>query len=149
MYRKSVMLNAKDSVAMLLEDSKKGDWISTLNGPVELLEDMECSHKVLLVGLRKNDPIIKYGKEIGRMTCDAQNRFASCLRRLRLHSLPMRAKPETFDEIMAPPPCAAGFFVSLLRQAENGFAGVKKLTQQKQPSSTILDAFLAAVSPQA
>lgn len=71
MFRKSVMLNARDSVAMLLEDGKKGDWISTINGPVKLLEDMECSHKVLLMGLHKNEPVIKYGEEIGRMKCDA------------------------------------------------------------------------------
>lgn len=72
MFRKSVMMNAKDSVAMMLEDGKKGDWISTLNGPVKLLEDMECSHKVLLMGLRKNEPVIKCGEEMGKMTCDAQ-----------------------------------------------------------------------------
>ena len=77
MFRKSVMLNAKDSVAVLLEDSKKGDWITTLNGPVELLEDIECSHKVLLMGLRKDEPVIKYGEEMGRMTCDA--RRGACL----------------------------------------------------------------------
>ena len=32
---------------------------------------MECSHKVLLMGLHKNEPVIKYGEEIGRMKCDA------------------------------------------------------------------------------
>ena len=72
MFRKSVMLNAKDSVAVLLEDSKKGDWITTLNGPVELLEDMECSHKVLLMGLRKDEPVIKYGESIGLAAGDIQ-----------------------------------------------------------------------------
>jgi hypothetical protein len=72
MLRKNIIIAADDSVAMLLEGSMKGDYIETIHGKVELLEDIEFAHKVLVKDLKKGEPVIKYGEEIGRMMVDAR-----------------------------------------------------------------------------
>jgi altronate dehydratase small subunit len=71
MLRKSMMIHPDDSVAMVLEDSKKGDTIKTSKGIVTLAEDVEFAHKVAVVPLEKGAPVIKYHEEIGYMLKDA------------------------------------------------------------------------------
>lgn len=71
MLRKSLMINPADSVVMLLEDGKRGDTVQTVKGEITLLEDIEFAHKVLIVDLKKDEPVIKYGEEIGFMLEDA------------------------------------------------------------------------------
>ncbi len=71
MQRRSMMIHPEDSVAMVLEDSLKGDTIKTARGEVTLLEDVEFAHKVAVVPLKKGDSVIKYQEEIGYMLCDA------------------------------------------------------------------------------
>ena len=71
MLRKSMMIDPRDSVAMVLEDSLKGDVIRTPRGEITLLEDVEFAHKVAVVPLKKGDPVIKYREEIGYMLEDA------------------------------------------------------------------------------
>lgn len=71
MLRKSLMINPADSVVMLLEDGRKGDVVNTPKGEITLLEDVEFAHKVSIVDLKKDDPVIKYGEEIGYMLDDA------------------------------------------------------------------------------
>jgi altronate dehydratase small subunit len=70
MLRKSLMIDPEDSVAMVLEDSKKGDTIETARGRVTLLENIEFAHKVAVVPLHKGDPVIKYHEEIGYAKTD-------------------------------------------------------------------------------
>ena len=70
MIRKSMMIYPEDSVAMVLEDSRKGDVIRTPRGEVTLLEDVEFAHKVAVVPLKKDEPVIKYREEIGYMLKD-------------------------------------------------------------------------------
>jgi len=69
--RKSMMIHPADSVAMVLEDSRKGDVIRTERGDITLLEDVAFAHKVAVISLRADDPVIKYQEEIGYMLCDA------------------------------------------------------------------------------
>lgn len=71
MLRKSLMINPTDSVAMVLEDAFAGDTINTPNGPVTLRENVEFAHKVSIVDLKKSQPVIKYGEQIGHMLEDA------------------------------------------------------------------------------
>jgi hypothetical protein len=61
------MINPRDSVAMLLEDGKKGDTIQTPKGEITLQEDVEFAHKVSIVDMAKGQSVIKYGEEIGFM----------------------------------------------------------------------------------
>lgn len=72
MLRRSLMINPKDSVVMVLEDSHKGDTVSVPGmGEITLIEDVEFAHKVLIRELKKGEPVIKYGEEIGYMLKDA------------------------------------------------------------------------------
>ncbi len=71
MFRKSMMIYPEDSVAMVLEDSRKGDVIRTARGEVTLLEDVAFAHKVAVTPLKRNDPVIKYREQIGYMLSDA------------------------------------------------------------------------------
>ena len=55
MLRKSLLINPKDNVRVLLEDAFKGDEVETDAGTLTLLEDVEFAHKVEV--------------EIGRASC--------------------------------------------------------------------------------
>lgn len=73
MLRKSLQITPKDDVVCVLEDAKKGDTVKTMdNTEVILLEDVEFAHKVLIHPLKKGDPVLKYGEEIGYMLEDAE-----------------------------------------------------------------------------
>ena len=65
MVRKSLFINAKDNVAMVLEDAQKGDEIRTAAGSITLLDDVEFAHKVAVADISKRHGIYKYGEEIG------------------------------------------------------------------------------------
>jgi len=65
MLRKSLVVNPKDSVAMVLENAHKGDTVQTLHGGITLLEDIEFAHKVAIVDIEEKEPVYKYGEEIG------------------------------------------------------------------------------------
>ena len=71
MLRRSMMIFPGDSVAMVLEDSRKGDVIETPRGRVTLREDVEFAHKVAVTDMKKGDKVIKYGEEIGFLLEDA------------------------------------------------------------------------------
>jgi altronate dehydratase small subunit len=65
--RKSLIMDPKDSVAVLLEYAYKGDSITTPLGEVVLLEDIEFAHKVAIRDLSAQALVYKYGHEIGYM----------------------------------------------------------------------------------
>lgn len=65
MLRKSLMVHPNDSVVMVLEDAFAGDTVNTPHGAVSLTEDIEFAHKVCIFDLKKAQPVIKYGEEIG------------------------------------------------------------------------------------
>ena len=89
MLRKSLLINPKDNVKVLLEDAFKGDEVETDAGTLTLLEDVEFAHKVPIRDLKANDPVLKYGEEIGRIVADTpkgawvHNHNMSCLRGTR------------------------------------------------------------------
>lgn len=71
MLRRSLMITPQDSVACILEDGEAGDVIQTAAGDlITLLEPVEFAHKVCICDLKKGDPVIKYGEEIGFMLRD-------------------------------------------------------------------------------
>ena len=65
MVRKILIINPKDSVAMVLENAYKGDVIQTPHGEITLLEDIEFAHKVAIVDIAAKQSDYKYGEEIG------------------------------------------------------------------------------------
>ncbi len=71
MLLKSLIIDPKDNVAVLLQDGKKGDSIQC-GGDIVLLHDIQFGHKVALVDLPQNSPVLKYGEEIGAVVEDTR-----------------------------------------------------------------------------
>ena len=65
MFRRTLVLKETDTVGVLLEKGEKGDYVTISGVDMELLEDIDFAHKILLKDLNKNDPIYKYGVQIG------------------------------------------------------------------------------------
>ena len=65
LLRKSLIIDPKDTVAVLLENAQKGDTIETPGGTITLLEDIEFAHKTAIVDHAPKEPVLKYGHEIG------------------------------------------------------------------------------------
>ncbi len=64
---RSLIIEPGDTVAVVLENAKKGDTIQTPGGEIALLEDVEFAHKVAIVDYAAGDRVYKYGHEIGYM----------------------------------------------------------------------------------
>ncbi|MCL1992432.1 MAG: UxaA family hydrolase [Spirochaetes bacterium] len=65
MVRRSLIIDPKDTVAVLLESAQKGDTIQTPAGTVTLVDDIEFAHKAAIVDHAPKQPVYKYGHEIG------------------------------------------------------------------------------------
>jgi len=65
MLRRSLIIDPKDTVAILLENAQKGDTVETPAGPITLLDDIEFAHKAAIVDHAPKQPVYKYGCEIG------------------------------------------------------------------------------------
>jgi len=67
---KALRINIRDNCAVLLADVKRGETVEvqTLTGTVCLAarQDIAVGHKIALVSLGVDQPIVKYGEEIGR-----------------------------------------------------------------------------------
>lgn len=67
----AVILDKKDNVAVALADVKKGQACSVqIEGQEEKIvvsEDIMFGHKLALTSLNEDDPVIKYGEQIGKM----------------------------------------------------------------------------------
>jgi len=67
---RSLVMNPEDTVAVLLEKGAKGDTVAIGDQQIELQEDIDFAHKVLIKDSAKNAPVIKYGVEIGYMLAE-------------------------------------------------------------------------------
>ena len=65
MLRRSLIIDPKDTVAVLLENAKKGDTVEIPGGTITLLDDIEFAHKAAIVDHVPKQPVYKYGHEIG------------------------------------------------------------------------------------
>jgi altronate dehydratase small subunit len=67
---RALKINDRDNCAVLLADARKGDTVEVRTGTdVSSLAarcDIASGHKIALVSLAIDQPIIKYGEEIGR-----------------------------------------------------------------------------------
>ncbi|MBQ9911174.1 MAG: altronate dehydratase [Lachnospiraceae bacterium] len=70
MERRYLIVDSRDSVAVLLENAKKGDFIDVDGRRVFLRDDIDQAHKVALTAIKKGSAVIKYGQEIGRILED-------------------------------------------------------------------------------
>lgn len=65
MLRKSLLINPKDNVAVVLEESQKDDFIVVAGVNIILINDVIFAHKVALKDFQKGDIVFKYGEDIG------------------------------------------------------------------------------------
>jgi len=67
----ALVLDPRDNVAVALTALKAGDRCivryEDRNEEIEVMEDIEFGHKVTLTSLGKDEPVLKYGEEIGKM----------------------------------------------------------------------------------
>ena len=67
MLRRCLVVDPKDTVAVLLENAYKGDTVQVPDGEITLLQDIEFAHKVAIIDYEARQPVYKYGHEIGYM----------------------------------------------------------------------------------
>ncbi len=65
MERRLLVMDADDNVGVLLEEGRSGDRVMYRNDSIKLLDDIEFAHKVALADISVNQPVVKYGHEIG------------------------------------------------------------------------------------
>ncbi|MCI1824227.1 MAG: UxaA family hydrolase [Megasphaera sp.] len=70
MLIKSLLIHPNDTVAVVLEDAHKGDYIHQKNEDISVLEDIGFAHKIALQNIQKDEPIYKYGAVIGKAKKD-------------------------------------------------------------------------------
>ena len=67
---KALKINDRDNCAVLLSDVRKGETVEVRTGTVTNSLNARCDialgHKIALVSLTVDQPIVKYGEEIGR-----------------------------------------------------------------------------------
>lgn len=67
----ALVIDESDNVAVALTDLKQGESclvrFSDREGVVKVLEDITFGHKFALVDINKDESVLKYGEEIGRM----------------------------------------------------------------------------------
>ena len=76
MSLRALIIHGDDNVANLIGPGKKGESVECVTEGkqaarvVTLLDDVPPNHKFAPVDIRSGEPIIKYGLNIGRASCD-------------------------------------------------------------------------------
>ena len=70
MRRRSLVIDPKDNVAVLLEKAETRDSIEVNGTEIKLAEEIGFGHKAAIRDLKAEDPVYKYGEEIGYMLTD-------------------------------------------------------------------------------
>jgi altronate hydrolase len=61
-----VVINPKDNVGVVIVEVKKGETVAIGTGStVRAVDDIPRNHKIALVDIPANAPVIKYGEKIG------------------------------------------------------------------------------------
>ena len=70
MRRRSLIINPKDNVAVLLEKADAQDSIEVNGTEIKLSQEIDFGHKAAIRDLKTEDSVYKYGEEIGYMLTD-------------------------------------------------------------------------------
>ncbi len=65
MEKRLLVMNEKDNVGSLLEDSTSEDYCIYNGSPIDIIEEIKFGHKVSLKDISAGENIIKYGEIIG------------------------------------------------------------------------------------
>jgi altronate dehydratase small subunit len=67
---KALKINPRDNVAVLLDEIRSGEMVDVVTGAevmhIKARQEIAFGHKIALANLDTDQPIIKYGEEIGR-----------------------------------------------------------------------------------
>jgi altronate dehydratase small subunit len=73
---RALIINEKDSVAVMLNDIKAGEVadarLDDQMRPVTARQDVPFGHKIAITAIRRGEKVIKYGEPIGLATQDIQ-----------------------------------------------------------------------------
>lgn len=76
LQKAALLIDKKDNVAVALADLKKGEEcivrFNDLEQKVKLLDDIAFGHKLAITDIGKDESVLKYGEEIGRMMAGVQ-----------------------------------------------------------------------------
>jgi altronate dehydratase small subunit len=76
MINNSLVIDAKDTVAVAIEQIAKGTEVSyVINGEVNRLiakDDIQIYHKIAIKDMTKGEPVVKYGEHIGLAGTDIE-----------------------------------------------------------------------------
>ena len=70
MERRLLVMDQKDNVGVVLERAEKQDTCKDKGRVIKFLGDIEFAHKVALIDIPKDQPVVKYGQEIGHAEND-------------------------------------------------------------------------------
>lgn len=70
MLKRSLLINQKDNVAVLLQSGEKGDTVKIGNEEIVLKEFIDFGHKVAIKDFKAEDVVFKYGEDIGYAMVD-------------------------------------------------------------------------------
>lgn len=69
----AMMIDLKDTVAVAIEEIKKGTDVSFKMGDkvktIKALDDVQIYHKIAIRDIAKGQPVVKYGEHIGLAAC--------------------------------------------------------------------------------
>lgn len=71
----AIIISEADNVAVAIEPINKGDIVCFLDkkgNPIEItsLDDIKIYHKIAIVDINQDEPVVKYGEHIGFATRD-------------------------------------------------------------------------------
>ncbi|MBT2689800.1 UxaA family hydrolase [Bacillus sp. ISL-47] len=76
LQKAALVIDPSDNVAVALTDLKKGEMcflrFSDKEEEVTLLEDIAFGHKLAIFDIEKDESVLKYGEEIGKMLVSVQ-----------------------------------------------------------------------------
>jgi len=73
--KQALYINEKDNVIMAIEPIAKGEIADAGSFKITAMEDIPRGHKIAIKDLSAGDPLMKYGKQVGRINADVKTGY--------------------------------------------------------------------------
>ena len=73
--KQALYINEKDNVIMAIEPIMKGEIADAGSFKITAMEDIPRGHKIAIKDLAAGDPLMKYGKQVGRINTDVKTGY--------------------------------------------------------------------------
>jgi altronate hydrolase len=94
---RALKLDAKDNVAIALEDLPAGSSVRVAGADYELVTDVPAKYKFPTENLTASDPVIMYGVMVGKAVAPIRRGEVITVRNLRHEAFPFHEKTETIS----------------------------------------------------